>query len=95
MREEKHAAINQYLTEKFSDCKIEQRHDFDRGAQIFKVHIPDDTLLLKVGDEFIDDNGTAEILRQFNLWALAEVLSKEKEFGVLVSQRGLESFRRD
>lgn len=94
MREEKHAAINTYLAEKFPNCDIEQKHDFDRGAQTFKVHVADGTLLLKVGDEFVEDNSTPEILRLFNLWGLAEVLGKEKELGVLVSQRGLESFRR-
>ena len=94
MREEKHAAIGKYLAEKFPGCSIEQRHDFDRGAQTFKVHVADDTLLLKVGDEFVADNSKPEIFRLFNLWNLAEVLGGEKELGVLVSQRGLESFRR-
>jgi len=94
MREEKHTAINKYLTEKFPGCDIEQMHDFDRGAQTFKLHAADGSLLLKVGDEFVEDNTTPEILRLFNLWGLAEVLCKEKELGVLVSQHGLESFRR-
>ncbi|HEU0220368.1 MAG TPA: hypothetical protein VFQ98_06150 [Gallionella sp.] len=94
MRDEKHADINKYLAERFPGCNIEQKYDFYRGAQTYKVHISDNTFLLKVGDEFIDDNGTPEILRLFNLWGLAEVLGKEKELGVLVSQRGLETFRR-
>lgn len=94
MREEKHAAINKYLAEKFPDCDTEQMHDFDRGAQTFKLHVADGSLLLKVGDEFVEDNSTPEILRLFNLWGLAEALCKEKELGVLVSQHGLESFRR-
>jgi hypothetical protein len=94
MNVEKHAAINKYLAENFSGCEIEQRHDFDRGAQTFKISVFNDTLLLKVADEFVGDNGTPEILRLFNLWCLPEVLGKEKELGVLVTQRGLESFRR-
>lgn len=94
MHEEKHAAIKQYLAEKFPGCEIEQQHDFARRAQSFKLHIVAVTLLLKVGDEFIDDNSTPEILRLFNLWGVAEVLGNEKEFGVLVSQHGLDSFRR-
>jgi len=94
MRAEKHAAINKYLAEKFPGRDIEQKHDFDRGTQTFKLHVTDGTLLLKVGDEFIEDNSAPEILRLFNLWGLAEVLGKEKELGVLVSQRGLESFPR-
>ena len=73
MHEEKHAAIKQYLAEKFPGCEIEQQHDFARRAQSFKLHIVAVTLLLKVGDEFIDDNSTPEILRLFNLWGVAEV----------------------
>lgn len=94
MRKDKHAAICNYLAEKFPGCNIEQKHDFDSRAQTFKLHVADGTLLLKVGDEFVDDNGTPEILRLFTRWGLPEVLGKEKELGVLVSQRGIESFLR-
>lgn len=94
MHGEKHAAIISYLAENFQGCKIEQRHDFDREAQTFKISVPNDTLLLKVADEFVGDNNTPEILRLFNLWCLPEALGQEKEHGVLVTQRGLELFRR-
>jgi hypothetical protein len=94
MHEEKHAAIAQYLSESFTDCEIEQKPDFDRGAQSFKVHAPKATLLLKVGNEFLDDNDTAAILRLFKTWAIEEILAKEKELGVVVSQRGPELFKR-
>ena len=94
MLEEKHAAIAKYLNENFPGLEIEQRHDFDRGAHTFKIHMPKGTLLLKVGDEFVADNDITEILRLFNLWSLKETLGKEKELGVLVTQRGLELFER-
>lgn len=94
MHEEKYAAIAQYLSANFTDCEIEQKPDFDRGAQSFKVHVPKATLLLKVGNEFVDDNDTAEILRLFKSWAIEEILSNEKELGVLVTQRGPEVFNR-
>jgi hypothetical protein len=74
---------------------VEQKHDFDRGAQSFKVHLSGRTLLLKVGDEFIEDNSVAEILRQFDLWSLAELLGKGTELAVLVTRHGLETFDRD
>jgi len=95
MREEKHVAIDKYLAENFPGCDIEQKYDFDCRAQTFKVHIADGTLLLKVADEFVEDNVTPEILRLFNLWGLAKMLGKEKKLGVLVSQHGLEAFRCD
>ena len=91
---EKFGLIESYLKRKFPESTIEQKHDFDRGAQSFKVHLSDRTLFLKVGGEFTEDNSTEEILRLFDLWALAEVLGKETELGVLVTQRGLETFRR-
>ena len=91
---EKYAVIESYLKRKFPDSTIEQKHDFDRGAQSFKVHLVDRTLLLKVGGEFTEDNSIEEIVRQFDLWALAEILEKETELGVLATQRGLETFRR-
>jgi hypothetical protein len=95
MNEQKCAAITAYLSEKFPDCPIEQKYDSNRMAQSFKVHVIGTTLLLKVSDEFVGDNDIPEILRQFNLWALAEVLGNEKELGVLVSHGGLELFPRD
>jgi hypothetical protein len=94
MNQEKHAAITKYLADNFPDCKIEQKYDFDRGAQTFKISMSKDALLLKVADEFVEDNGTPEILRLFGLWHLPEVLCKEKKLGVLVTQQGLELFRR-
>jgi glutathionylspermidine synthase len=95
MHQEKHAAISKYLAMKFQHSNIEQKHDFERGAQTFKIFVLNDTLLLKVADEFFKDNSTQEILRLFNLWDLSEVLSREKELGVLVTQQGLKSFSRN
>ena len=92
--EDKKAAIYAYLCEKFPNSEVEQKYDFNLGAQAFKIRLRDRVLLLKVGDEFVEDNAIAEILRQFNLWSLAEILGKETELGVLATQRGLETFRR-
>ena len=95
MRTQKHSAIESYLKDHFSNCQIEQNYDFDRGAQSFKIESVDGSRLLKVGNEFVDDNETSEMLRLFDLWALSAVLAKEKELGVLVLQSGLTSFSRD
>lgn len=91
---DKVTVIASYLKAKFPDSTIEQKHDFDQGAQSFKVDLADRTLLLKVGDEFTEDNSIEEIIRLFDLWALPEILEKETELGVLATQRGLETFSR-
>jgi hypothetical protein len=97
MSEEKYAAIAGYLSKKFPDCELEQQHDFDRGAQTFKVqiHAKPNTLLLKVSDEFVGDNNTSEILRLIDRWELAKHLCNEKSHGVLITGGGLELFSRD
>ena len=95
MSTEKQATIHTYLCERFPNAEVEEKNDFDLGAQTFKVLLSKSTLLLKVGDEFIGDNSAAEILRLFNLWSLAEVLGKENALGVLVTQKGLATFHRD
>ena len=47
MREEKYAAIEKYLAESIANKGIEQKNDFDRSAQSFKVYVDNDSLLLK------------------------------------------------
>ena len=89
------AAIRGYLVKEFPDSMVEHKPDFDLCAQSFKVCLPVRTLLLKVSDEFIGDNPPDEILRQFNLWAIAEILQNEKKLGVMVSHQGLAAFPRD
>jgi hypothetical protein len=94
VNDEKKATIRAYLSSHFPNATIEEKHDFDVGAQAFKLHVSGGTLLLKVGDEFAEDNSASEILRLFNLWSLAEILGKEQELGVLATGRGLETFLR-
>ena len=90
----KFAVIKDYLKRKFPNSTIDQRIDFDRGAQTFKVIMTGNTLLLKVGNEFVSDNEAPEIVGLFDRWSLAEILEKETELGVLVTARGVETFRR-
>lgn len=87
MHGEKHAAISQYLSANFAGIGIEHKPDFDRDAQSFKVHLQNGTLLLKVGNEFIGDSDTAEILRLFESWDLKEVMTSEKERGILITRQ--------
>lgn len=94
MNDEKRTAIRAYLSSHFPSATIKEKYDFNIGAHAFKLHVAGETLLLKVRDEFAEDNSASEILRLFNLWSLAEILGKEQDLGVLASQRGLEAFHR-
>ena len=94
MNKEKLGAIAKYLSQKMGNVDIEQKHDFDRGAQTFKLHVADGSRLLKVSDDFVDDNSIADILRRFDQWNLTEALMREKQLGILATDRGLETFDR-
>ncbi|MGH7233999.1 MAG: hypothetical protein ACREF7_00940 [Candidatus Saccharimonadales bacterium] len=65
-RLQKYAAIQQYLADKFPESQIEQKYGFDRGAKSFKIEAAGSSLLLKISDEFIDDNNIDEILRRLD-----------------------------
>lgn len=94
-RSQKHAAIQQHLAGKFPECQIEQEHDFDRGAQGFKIDVADGSLLLKIADEFIDDNDISEILCRFDTWKLCDLLRNEQRLGVMVTENGPFNFERN
>ena len=90
MSEKKHEAIAQYLAEHIETHGIEQQHDFDMCAQTFKVHIPNDFLLLKVSDPFIDDREIPGILQQFKYWNLPALLMQASHQIVLVGNEGFQ-----
>lgn len=94
MREEKVQVVHGYLAQAFGNATIEYKHDFDLDAESFKVFWKGDVALLKVAGEFLDDNGEGEIHQFLNLCGLSDVLAKEKELGVLVTQDGLRTFER-
>lgn len=92
MRQQKYTAIREYLSAKFPGSTIEEKNDSTRHA--FKIHIAGGSRLLKVAEEFADDNNVTEIRRQFDLWDVAGVLARESEQGVMVTQEGLRLFPR-
>ena len=47
-----------------------------------------------MSDDFVDDNSIADILRRFDQWNLTEALMREKQLGILATDRGLETFDR-
>lgn len=88
MNEAKHSCIEAYLSEHFPDSKIEQNHDFDLRAQSFKVHVPGDSLLLKVSDDFVRYNDEASLVASFRRWDVAALLKANSERIVLITSEG-------
>ncbi len=61
MLDEKIEVIRRYLRIEFPDHIIEDQYNFDLGAQIFRVSKVDTPYIVRVTQEFIDDNDSASI----------------------------------
>lgn len=94
MNQEKCAAIRSYIESKFPGCNIEDSDDFNLKTLTVTIQVGSSLRLLKVDKDFIDDNDISEILRQFDLWDLSEILLEEKELGVMITQQGPSFFSR-
>ncbi len=88
--EEKLNAVRSYLLSEFPNYSIDDRYDFDRIAQIFRVY-NDKIHLLTVSREFIDDHSASEIsniLRQRNL---GKYFQQKKGARIIVTNSGIRS----
>ena len=88
--ENKHAAIAKYLTGQIENHGIEHQRDFNLCAHSFKVQTPNDSLLLKISDEFIDDHQIHDILKQLDKWGLAALLIQDSDRIVFVGKNGVQ-----
>jgi hypothetical protein len=88
VNDEKHAWIRDYLAEHFPGSEIEQKHDFDLGAQSFKVHLANYNLILKVSDDFASDNNEAAIALAFKRWDVPALLQQNSQRIVLITNDG-------
>lgn len=95
MKQDKCAAIEDYLRLSFPHCRIEQHFNFDLKTQSFKIHCSDGPRLLRVGNEFLGNHDISEIMRRFQLWELSDILKKERELGVLITHHGPTKFSWD
>lgn len=95
MREDKCKAIEEYLSRKMPGLDIQQKNDFSLGARTYKILVPSGDLLLKISDEFIDDNDIADITRKLDRWNIIEELSNKYQLGILVTQNGISTFNRE
>lgn len=94
MRKRKYAEIERYLSRNIPNNGIEQKHDVDLSAEVFNIHIEDDSLSLEVTDRFVDDNDLFEIIRRFVTWKLPAILSSNSDSTVLVSNEGVNISKR-
>jgi hypothetical protein len=88
MRTRKYAEIEKYLSRNIPNNGIERKHDFELSAQVFNIHIEDDSLLLEVTERFVDENDLFEIIRRFMEWRLPELLAQNSDSTVLVGNDG-------
>jgi hypothetical protein len=84
--QEKLAAIRALIQNAFPGANIEEKHDFDLGAERFKIYAAAGPLLLKVSRVYLDDNNIAAIGRDFERWNVFAHLNDAK--ALLVTSNG-------
>lgn len=72
------AAIRALIQKAFPEANFEEKHDFDLGAERFKIYAPAGTLLLKVSVVYLDDNDIAAIESDFERWNVFVHLNEAK-----------------
>lgn len=87
MNENKIQAVREYLSSKFPESKIEEKYDFDRSAQKFKIYKERSLLLLKISENFLDDNDKEQIKNTLENQKIAELLEENNEKIVFVTNK--------
>lgn len=94
MDENKLTVVRSYLGDEFAGSTIDEKYDFDRGAQTFRVRVGKDLLLLKVDEEFLSDNNEAQIRAHLEKWQVVNLLRENKELGIFVGNNAPIAFSR-
>jgi hypothetical protein len=94
VEEAKLNVVRAYLGSKFAGATIDEKYDFDRGAQTFRIRIGKDLLLLKIGENFLSDNNEAQVRAHLENWNVANILRENKEFGIFVGNNAPIAFSR-
>lgn len=94
MSDSKHSCIAAYLAEHFPGADIEQKRDFDLRAQSLKVQLSDDSLLLKVSDEFVREHDEPRLAALLKRWEVAALLKANGHQTVLITTDGPQAMRR-
>ncbi len=94
VNENKQAAIAEYLAGRIENHGIKHQRDFNLCAHSFKVQIPNNSLLLKISDEFIDDHQIHDLLKQLNKWDIPALLVQDSDRIVVVGNDGVQFLAR-
>ncbi len=94
MEEAKLNVVRNYLSGEFKGATIDEKYDFDRGAQTFRIRAGKDLLLLKVGEDFLSDNDEAQIRLHLETWKIANIFRENKPLGIFVSNNAPIAFNR-
>ncbi len=94
MEEAKLSVVREYLNNAFPGAKIDEKYDFDRDAQTFRIRMGKDLQLLKVGREFFSDNNEADAKAHLDNWEVASLLQANKECGIFIGGSAPFSFNR-
>lgn len=86
--------VREYLASSFPGKVVEEQYDFDRGAQTFKVRDGKDSLLLKVGENFLEDNDSGQVNQFITDQAVAYQMSENKHLCIFVGNNAVSKLTR-
>ena len=89
MTEEKFNVIRDYLSTEFPNYTIDDRHDFDRVAQTFRLTREDKIHFLTLSRQFLDDNSSSQIADILKRRSLNEYFQQEGITRVVVTNSGI------
>lgn len=82
-------AVRNYLEANFADYEIEDRYDFDRDAQTFRLIKEKKFCLVTVSSEFLEDHSIDEILIWFDRYSLVKNIQQRNKTRFIVTSRML------
>lgn len=88
VKEAKIQGITGFLTKHFQNSEIQYQHEFSTGSEVFKISLTKGFLLLKVGEEFLEDNDESEIIKLMGKWSVISLLEENGKLGVLLTTDG-------
>jgi hypothetical protein len=89
MSEEKFNVIRNYLSTEFPNYAINDRHDFDRIAQTFRLTTEDEIHLVTFSRKFLDDNSPSQLADILERSSLSKYFQQEGIARVLVTNSGI------
>jgi hypothetical protein len=89
MDDDKIQSIRDYLSKHFPNCTLEDKEDFSRGAQTFRIKTEKGILLAIFSEEFIEDNDSISIINKIDKWNITDQLRNNSSAIVIVTNHGI------